>query len=606
MWSGQARKSTSFLCLVSTNTKESDYCLGEVKQTKDVKRNMLDDMLAKFKEDKCWTLSKPVLFEKALKYINTPLKFVVDMRSSMFSPLLACSPWIKPMPQLLLTDCVAFKQEQSFDVVAVVMEVSSTRTTKQAGRVIADVKLMDGSKNSAGKMQEISVSIFAEARGSKEPAIFDQLRAFSEDSTKQPIVLYGLTGKSESGIYAFSSARHCILEEAAGARAEEVRSMIPTLSALGAEDKETLRSQTSEARDYSTEPAQLVFVALLDAMKQRLGLDGMDDKNSKTLWLVNWVELQIAEANNFLDSSRSRIWFPVSLRDWTQQTTLYIREKAALQLTGLTKDEFLIAAADGTLEFPPLCSVRALRTLREQSPNASTDASSSSTALGDQVSLVIVEAGEQDLSEAFTQSALPLIDILRKRPSLQSSSTMLASTLAMLRTSETYSLAVQYGDAEAPMPCKKAVVLISSTRPSKLDKIGEQGYFLTTPGVKDLLQESGSDYIARSICTLENLPRSKLDAPKTGDKTQRALIVITGLLDKTLMVESVQLLSKEDAAKATEALKQMMFMAKSGVPATSQDADWSTLPSPTSASKCRRLSRSPTDVPMQMIDFEGV
>ena len=56
-----------------------------------------------------------------------------------------------------------------------------------------------------------------------------------------------------------------------------------------------------------------------------------------------------------------------------------------------------------------------------------------------------------------------------------------------------------------------------------------------------------------------NLTQYKLDPPRGG--TQHALVIVTAKTDASFVVESVQLLSSEEAARAKQSLLKVLHMA---------------------------------------------
>ena len=81
------------------------------------------------------------------------------------------------------------------------------------------------------------------------------------------------------------------------------------------------------------------------------------------------------------------------------------------------------------------------------------------------------------------------------------------------------------------------------------------GIKLITPDVEDLFstEDAGQmKHTLSAICTLENLTQYKLDPPRGG--TQHALAIVTAKTDASFVVESVQLLSSEEAAPSRTVL----------------------------------------------------
>ena len=152
------------------------------------------------------------------------------------------------------------------------------------------------------------------------------------------------------------------------------------------------------------------------------------------------------------------------------------------------------------------------------------------------------------------------------------------------------------------------MALVRSSKNSKPAPLGD-GFKLITPDVEDLLSienptaaiTSGSQgqekYTLSAICTLDNLPQYRLDPPRGG--TQAALVTLTAKTDVSFVVESVQLLSSQEAAQAKQSLLKLLHLA---IHIHSRDrkrtVEWTDGFSPITARKCTRVGRSPTDAPL--------
>ena len=125
------------------------------------------------------------------------------------------------------------------------------------------------------------------------------------------------------------------------------------------------------------------------------------------------------------------------------------------------------------------------------------------------------------------------------------------------------------------------------------------GFKIITPDVEDLLSDVAEPkkHTLSAICTLDNLPQYRLDPPRGG--TQAALVTVTAKTDVSFVVESVQLLSSDEALQAKESLLKLLHMA---MHIYSRDRkrtiEWTNNFSPMMARKCTRVGRSPTDAPL--------
>ena len=100
-----------------------------------------------------------------------------------------------------------------------------------------------------------------------------------------------------------------------------------------------------------------------------------------------------------------------------------------------------------------------------------------------------------------------------------------------------------------------------------------------------------------AICTLENLTQYRLDPPRGG--TKHALAIATAKTDASFVVESVQLLSSEEAAQAKQSLLKVLHMAMH-IHGRDRErtVEWSENFSPVASRKCKRVGRTPTDAPL--------
>ena len=91
------------------------------------------------------------------------------------------------------------------------------------------------------------------------------------------------------------------------------------------------------------------------------GVEDIDSQN--TLWQLNWVQvLEPPQGTTLRTQNRSRLWFPVILRDFHGSTTMYITEAAALKCSKQADvASFEDAHKNGRLCFPIVSSVKIMR-----------------------------------------------------------------------------------------------------------------------------------------------------------------------------------------------------------------------------------------------------
>ena len=336
---------------------------------------------------------------------------------------------------------------------------------------------------------------------------------------------------------------------------------------------------------------------------------------------MNWLRVYEPTAGQaVLTSDGKRLWFQATFRDSTQHHTLFITEKAALRLSGHDDAaNFMIAHAAGKLWFPLVCSLKILRKRTDVKPGTAVDGSAGQHAYTHEFDSYIVEASQQDLTEAPTKESLPLLDMLASR--MDSVDVFLPAALHMIHKSVHYSMAVHYTpqdlveelsrdmapatspEASLTRACSQAFALVEATTGGEMDKLGEDGYKLTTKGVKDVLApHNPASYTLTAFCTLANLQDFKLDPPR-GTKKQTALIVIADILPNAgaaepvnFIVDSIMLLPRDDVPKIVASMKKLLYYtaAATQINTRKRAREWNETFSPAKALTCRTLSRHPT------------
>ena len=308
-----------------------------------------------------------------------------------------------------------------------------------------------------------------------------------------------------------------------------------------------------------------------------------------------------------LKKDGSQLWFQTSLRDLSGQVVnVWMNEKSALSLSRLEdKDAFLESFEEGNQLFPIMAAVKVIREVK--SPKDASDASQLADAKSAKqlVSLVVVHAADQPWTEPPSKAVLEMIPMIRDLK--DDTSAILPASLHMVETSPHYAFTIVCKsiseDSKIFLPCQQILALVQSSKNSKAAPLGN-GFKLITPDVEDLLSIENATEVAgqkkhtlSTICTLDNLPQYRLDPPRGG--TQAALVTVTAKTDVSFVVESVQLLSSDDAAQAKHSLLKLLHMA---IHIHSRNrkrtVEWTDGFSPKMARKCTRVGRSPTDAPL--------
>ena len=394
---------------------------------------------------------------------------------------------------------------------------------------------------------------------------------------------------------------------------------------LQAADTVSFELQTGTAtRDWSKELGKETRCGLLSTFaRTATGVPELDD--AETVWQCNWMRINEPPEGQNIRNQFGNLWLPLMCRDDTGTISLYITEKAILKLTNVVDAaEFEQLYAEGRLRVPFFASVKIYRRpskLRAEQPGNIQASPTQSTQNDHDFHCYIVDAAEQDMHDIPSIRSTQLLPMLN-----HSVDNVLPATLAMIRKSDHYAMAVQYITQPVPpelsqlaskavvgvpllRPCSRAFALVVSSKRSKVSDAGTAGHKLVTDDVIDYLPtDSGAaqeKYRLISFCTLDNVTDFKLDPPK-GLKVQPALISVTGLINNhtdsagppvhSLLVDDVQLLSiaQADALKPM-LVKMLYFGALAGQISRKRAREpWSPGENPAQSSTCRALGRSPT------------
>jgi len=369
------------------------------------------------------------------------------------------------------------------------------------------------------------------------------------------------------------------------------------------------------ARDWTQEKGKETCCKILSKIaRSATSIPEMDD--GETIWQLNWVLIaEPSQGDTLTNNDGTRVWFPLAMRDFSGPLVLHITEQAATKLTNaVDAAEFLQMHSENRLRFPLLSSLKVWRKPKKILPASAVQPGSDA-----EFDCFIVDAQEQDMGEAPSQTLLTLLPMLDSSVDI-----VLLTTLEMIRKPEHYALAVEYvtqqllqefalaaasntvAGVSLLRPCSKAVALISSTKRSQVLAAGAGGHKLVTDDVVDYLSpQTDAKFTLTSFCTLNTVTDFKLDPPR-GAKSQAALVTLTDVLSTgednaaqpvtSLLVDTVQLLTPDEAKTLGPVLAKMIYFATLAGQITRKREleSWTAQENPAKASTCRHLGRSPT------------
>ena len=613
LYGKEERTSFSFQCMLVSTTDPSQYILGD-SHGKGMNAEKLRSLENTFKPGLVFAMNKVVFTDNAKQQYNSaPKTEVVSMTSTTFNPVLVSAGKPKmPEPGIPVAASMGIGREQQFDALALIRQITpmangGTTSTGQK-RVRCTITLIDGSKKKDNdKVCLLPVTIFADARISGEPpALFQELELAA--SNKWAVAFFGIQGKkseNDANTWSFSSGFSFFCQRASETtRGQELESKAAELLE---EDAEVVPPTVLQSRgeDHNTNFADMEAIettcALFQTLFTKTNVKAIEDDTS--FWQINRCKVFPPDkAAQISTNDGSRLWMQVKVEDETGHLTIWMREKAALDLAAVdTKEIFEAARADDSLEFPKKASIKIIRKPTGfETPNvADRDLIESATKPG--VNCYVVEAAEQAIDDTPSKRSLELLNLLQMTD--PQTNACVPAGISMIKKDPHYGLSVSYVVDEQVVckNCTRAPALVMASNPSKSENLNE-GYQMITEGVKDALNESFLCTLM-SFCTVRSSPDYQLK-PARGQKTQLAFVTIADVLEDgsgenppVFLVESVEKIRDIDAPAAPDHMRRLIYFASltAKIQGASSKREWTESISPANAGKCRRLGKSPTD-----------
>ena len=611
-WKGQQRKASNFMCTLVSHESPNHYCTAHFKKTTS-NHASFEKANKTWQANASYRMSKVCFVEDAkTQYISSPIKLVVDLAKTKFEAIKSNTSGrvVQPAPIANVAQCSEFKNGQLFDVTALVHHMSEITATKN-NRVKYQVQLLDGSLDKeTQKVKILPLTFYVDVPKAEEqkPCFYSQLHTAMQEN--KAVTFFGIKGSQDADEkYSFQNTKHTIVLEAVGQRADDMNKN-NALHSLQAEDTVTFAMNIAGSRDWSKFQGKETKCKLLASFSNKAtGVRELD--MDETIWQLNWVQVtEPAPTENIKTQDGSRIWFSLPMRDHTGHLALRITEQAALQLAQCTDAvEFLRLHADQRLQFPLWASVKVWRkpSKRRQEP-----ADSSQDQWAD-FDCFIVEAVAQDLLAAPSAESAKLLPMLDQAMDTQEG--VLPAGLSMIKPSPYYGLTVEYAYQEMPpelqifakelqhtpslnRSCSQVIAMVKATQRSQPCPAGKEGLKMVTDNVECFAYpgDASKKYQLISYCTPLTVTDFKLDPPR-GCPAQFALASITGIMDESLVVESLQPLSETEATSMRSVFRQLIYfstLASQMLTRKRQADSWTDEDSPAKAKVCRKLGRSPT------------
>jgi ribulose bisphosphate carboxylase small subunit len=591
-WTKGEEKRTQKVQIVLQSKVAEQYCLGIAKlKGKDAAE--LKKVQERWQTGTTWKFTSITLQNDKPAYIHTSCRIAIDLRQSQAQALLQSTSFPQsPVPTVTIADVLQLTKMQRFDLMAIVAKILDERKAG-TGMMIADVRLVDGSKNDNDTdYASLPLTLFFKTAA--------ELSEFKLQVGKTPMLFMSLSGKSDNGqVNVITIKDQSWRQEAVGTKALAMAEQATLMCGDDAPLRDVAALQTFVAReavDYISPMATLTVCQLVDPMDasptSQLGED------SEHLYQLNHVHVTLPTKEASIKTKDDRLFTRLDVWDGTRKIKLAFRSKAMLQLASLQKDEeqeYEKLLATDELRHPLLVSLRLLVQRKKPDATDATDATATATATEHSqtqsdivLSSVVVEAEPCTLTDIPDDSVEAMHGLFVG--SAQTSERLAAVPLDKLRPSPFYNM---LADGK---PVEKALTLLHFTQRSN-GKQHNHGFRIITERAQDATAGVATEltkencYATVALCTVEKSP----DFAVAKDATAMAVISKVVAPSKPLQhaadlyIEAMEPVPKADVASATAMMRKLhrISNAQSADPTTSTEVAWQ-------QRKCRRLLRYPT------------
>ena len=573
--------------IVLQSKQAEQYCLGIARlQRKD--ETELKKLRERWQIGSTWRFTAITLLNEKPAYIHTSCRIAIDLRKSQAQALLQSTSFPPtPVPTVTIADVLQLTQLQHFDLMAIVAKVLDERSSR-AGMNIADVRLVDGSKDNDSNTTEyasLPLTLFF-----KDAA---ELASFKEYVGKTPLLFMCLTGSSKDGKVSVAtlkdqSWRQVAVGPKAVVMAEEAARMCGDDAAL--RDVAALPTFTAAAAvDYTSPMATLTACHLVDPMCATPA--SLLGDATEHLYQLNhvYVTLPTKEASI---KYHDRLFTRLDVWDATKKITVAFRSKAMLQLASLQNDqdkEYEQLLATDELRHPLLVSLRLLLQSKPENPaQEATATEHSQTQSDNKLSAVVVEVEPCTFTDIPDDSVDAIHGLFAG--SAQTSERLAAVPLDKLKPSPFYNM---LADGK---PVEKALTLLRFTQRSN-GKQHAHGFRIITERTQDATAGDATEptkencYATVALCTVEKITDFSAAKGDTVMAVISKVVAPSKPLQHTadLYIEAMEPVKKDDIASSMGMMRKLQQISKvqSADPDTSCEIAWQ-------QRKCRRLLRYPT------------
>ena len=562
------------------------YCLGIAKLQKKDKKE-LQKLLQYWKVGSTWILSQVKLTEDKSAFVNTACQIVIDLRKSKATAMLQSASFPDgPTPTTTIAEILQLKQTQRFDLIAIPAAIIAERRSG-AGQNIADVRLIDGSKDPRNTATELVNATLPLTLFFKSNASF---ASFKQAVGGTPLLFVCLQGRVEkNGSLNVTTIKDMSRwESAVGDKCDTIAALAQDLcsaSVSSADVAQLPAFQPQQAADYSAEPATLSACGLLDLNAKHEELLG--DATERLYQLNHVYVVPPSKTDSITAATNDRLFGLFEVWDYSKKTVLGCRSKAMLQLALCAdkpqpEQEYKEQHSNGELRHPLLASLRVRIKKRKNRANADGDATEH-TQHDSALEALIVEAEPCSLTDIPNDSVDAIHGLLAAGPDL-AGDRFVAASLKNLTPSP---FCRMLADGK---PAEKSLVLLTFQQRANGKQISN-GFRVVSDNVRDALDPSATlVYGTIACCTVEKAP----DFTAAKDSVHLAIVCKVAHANKPqhaadLYIEAMEPVASERKEQTIAMMQQLQRISNvnDGNPSTSVQAAWQ-------QRKCRRLQRYPT------------
>ena len=546
---------------------------GSMTDLSNIRKQMVDGAVFQF--------SKIKLALEDSQYISSPIKILIDLRNQttmtkITDEKVQNSLAKKPVPPRTVAETSQITATSHQDLLALVTAIDSTRSTKRGD--VLEVTVMDGSQYAPGSYAQLKIAIW----GSEKQKML---------AVGKPLMFLKVNCKIDGNNKQYASWEDAFICEAPDC--EKTTLLLAEAEKLrGATNVTMLSHFTPKASVIDVSgPQSLSACALLQYTVQNPQANYIPEVHQ-----LMCCSLEEPSGGSVTPEGKENIWFLTSLRDFSGSIQVAVKEKLALDLTGLDREAFKAAFDDGSLQFPLLLDVKVHRRITQDNSS-------------DRVFVnPVLEQAEQitwNNSQGPNSSYENILKMLNALPKNEDG--VLYGYLSDIEEDPYSGFRLKFPNGTVSKGNTVAVLVASQKCNKNPEKFGD-GYYICAPEVRDEANDNAAEvtYSLTGYCGVNDMSKFELK-PGRGQPCKYAIVFITKcqLIDtgdaaepkrKSFEMDKIQIL-EPGKAMAAKSVFQKLRRLTNRLDSSNQDEpkrDLEVNPDDLPFSKARKLQQWPT------------